>query len=92
MRITTKGQVTVPKELRDRHGFTEGSDLDFVEEDGKVILVKKEIKQSESDGAVFVRQLKELGAKARREGWASGLTADEIMEMTRGTGDGLKSG
>ena len=90
MRITSKGQVTVPKELRERHGFTAGSDLGFVEEDGKVVLVKNDIEQTESDGAVFVRQLKELGAKARREGWASGLTADEIMEMTRGSDNGLK--
>ena len=91
MRVTTKGQVTVPKELRERHGITAGSDVDFIEEGGRVVLVKNEIKQSESDGAVFVRQLKELGAKARREGWASGLTGDEIMEMTRGTGNGGKS-
>lgn len=33
--VTDKGQVTVPKEIRDRTGITPGSRLDFeVQEDG----------------------------------------------------------
>jgi len=90
MRITSKGQVTIPKEVRDKLGIVPGSDVGFREEGGEFVLVKNDEQSAESNGAIFVRQLKELGARARREGWASGLTSDEIMEMTRGPFDDVK--
>jgi len=40
MRITRKGQLTVPKRLRDRFGITPDTDLEFREERGKLVLVK----------------------------------------------------
>ncbi|MGI0073860.1 MAG: AbrB/MazE/SpoVT family DNA-binding domain-containing protein [Nitrosotalea sp.] len=38
--ITSKFQVTIPKKLRDRHDLKEGEGVAFVEESGKVYLVK----------------------------------------------------
>ena len=90
MRVTTKGQVTIPKDVRDRLGIEPGTDVGFQEDGGKVVLVNMDQQSGESDGAILVRQLKELGARARREGFASGLTADEIMEMTRGPFDDVE--
>ena len=40
MRVTRKGQLTVPKQLRDRFGITTETDLEFREERGKLVLVK----------------------------------------------------
>lgn len=40
MRITQKGQLTVPKRLRERFGITPDTDLEFREERGKLVLVK----------------------------------------------------
>jgi AbrB family looped-hinge helix DNA binding protein len=91
MRMTSKGQVTIPKEVRDKLGIVPGSDVGFREEDGKIVLFNEENVPEESPGAVLVRQLKELGERARREGWTSGLTTDEIMEMTRGPFDDVES-
>ncbi|WP_309085036.1 AbrB/MazE/SpoVT family DNA-binding domain-containing protein [Chelativorans sp.] len=34
-KITAKGQITVPKEVRDRHGLKPGDRIEFVEENGK---------------------------------------------------------
>ncbi len=90
MRMTSKGQVTIPKEVRDKLGIVPGSDVGFREEEGKIVLFNKENVPEESRGAVLVRQLKELGERARREGWMSGLTTDEIMEMTRGPFDDVE--
>ena len=42
MRVTIKGQVTVPKALRDRFGITPATDVEFREERGKLVLVKRE--------------------------------------------------
>mgnify|MGYP001571509131 CR=1 FL=1 len=41
MNITTKGQVTIPKEVREKYGFHEGTEVEFVEEGGAVKIVKK---------------------------------------------------
>jgi len=39
-KITYKFQVTIPKRVRERFGFKEGDILVFIEEDGKLIIVK----------------------------------------------------
>lgn len=40
MKITVKGQVTIPKPIRDRYGLRPGSEVRFVEEDRRVVLRK----------------------------------------------------
>ena len=39
-KITSKGQVTIPKEVRDRMGLRPGDKLEFAEEDGVFYLKK----------------------------------------------------
>jgi antitoxin PrlF len=39
-KITSKGQVTVPKQVRERLGLQPGDELEFIEEDG-VYHIKK---------------------------------------------------
>jgi len=34
-KITAKGQITLPKEVRDRHGLKPGDRIEFVEENGR---------------------------------------------------------
>lgn len=36
--ITSKGQITIPKEVRDRLGLHKGDKIEFVEKDGKTVL------------------------------------------------------
>jgi AbrB family looped-hinge helix DNA binding protein len=38
--VSEKGQVTIPKRLRDRLGITAGQVLDFHEEAGRLVAVK----------------------------------------------------
>jgi AbrB family looped-hinge helix DNA binding protein len=40
MRVTTKGQVTIPKDIRDRLGIVPGSDVKFIEREAGVVLEK----------------------------------------------------
>lgn len=40
-RITSKGQVTIPKDVRDAFGFEPGTDVEIVAEDGVVVLRKR---------------------------------------------------
>ena len=39
-RITSKGQVTIPQEIRDKFGFQPGIKVDIITEDNKAIIVK----------------------------------------------------
>jgi AbrB family looped-hinge helix DNA binding protein len=92
MRITSKGQVTVPKHIRDKLGIGPGDDIGFREEGQAVIVeVRPTPDGSESNGAKFARALIEMGQRARRDGWIESLTADELMTMARGPFDDVKS-
>ena len=37
-KVGDRGQVTIPKELRDRRGIEGGDEVEFVEVDGEIIL------------------------------------------------------
>ncbi len=41
MRITERGQVTIPKHIRDRFGLTADAEVDFIVRDGRVELVRR---------------------------------------------------
>ena len=40
--VTTKGQVTIPAELRERFGIKPGDRVGFVEEGDKIVLQRQE--------------------------------------------------
>ena len=42
MRVTVKGQVTIPEHIREKLGIRPQSEVDFIEECGRGYLVKKE--------------------------------------------------
>jgi AbrB family looped-hinge helix DNA binding protein len=74
MRITSKGQVTIPIELRERFGLLPNTEVDFeVSDDG--ILLRK-VRGGRRRGRALVEHM--LGRAT------SGLTTDEIMALTRG--------
>lgn len=71
--VTSKGQVTIPKPVRDRLGIVPGSAVDFeLGPDGRVVLVKV------GEGAP-ARRFRSLRGRA-----GAGLTTDQIMALTRG--------
>ena len=74
MRITSKGQVTIPIEIREKMGFLPDTEVAF-EMDGNTIRLKKTRSQS--------RRGKELIARMRGKATV-GMSTDEIMALTRG--------
>lgn len=74
MRITSKGQVTIPRQVRDQLGLLPNTEVRFVVTDGGALLVKEG--ESNRRGWALVEQLR---GKATRK-----LTTDEIMALTRG--------
>ena len=70
-RITVKGQVTIPQDLRDRYGLDPHSEVEFVEEHGRVYLASPRKPHRDN-----IRRAR--GTAAVR------MTTDEILALTRG--------
>jgi len=73
MRVTIKGQVTIPQEIREKLGITPAVEIDFIEEKGRVYLLKKTGKPKKT------RKFRKLRGIANVK-----MTTDEIMALTRG--------
>jgi AbrB family looped-hinge helix DNA binding protein len=86
MRITSKGQVTVPKDVREKMGVKPGDEIGFREEGDSFIIEKAVTSAGESRGERMVRILMEEGARLRREGKLldPDMSTDEYMELIRG--------
>jgi AbrB family looped-hinge helix DNA binding protein len=76
MRITSKGQVTIPADIRERAGLLPDTDVEFVME-GHVVQIRPAAQpRSDSRGAKLVAHL-----RGRGDGT---MSTDEIMALTRG--------
>ena len=42
MKVTEKGQVTIPKSIREKYGIGTNTEVEFVEEDHQIVLKKKD--------------------------------------------------
>ncbi|OGV73977.1 MAG: hypothetical protein A3K19_22810 [Lentisphaerae bacterium RIFOXYB12_FULL_65_16] len=74
MKITTKGQVTIPQELREQYGFLAHTEVEFKPGRGGLRLVKTT--RAGRRGQRLIRRM-----AGRGDGT---LTTDQIMQLTRG--------
>ena len=75
MRITSKGQVTIPAEIRERAGLLPQTQVDF-ELDGDVVrIVRARDRRSDGRGAHVVAHLRGRDDVA--------MSTDAIMALTR---------
>jgi AbrB family looped-hinge helix DNA binding protein len=74
MRMNSKGQVTIPAELRHKHNLHEGDELEVVE-DGETLRIVR-AQHSETRGQRWVRE--------HRGSATTGMSTDELMELLRG--------
>jgi AbrB family looped-hinge helix DNA binding protein len=72
MRVTTKGQVTIPQHIREKLGITPATEVDFIEEKDRVFLVKRKGKKAAT------RKFAKLRGIATVK-----MTTEEIMALTR---------
>jgi AbrB family looped-hinge helix DNA binding protein len=76
MRITSKGQVTIPVEIREKAGLLPGAEVDFELDGEGVRIVRATAPRGETRGQRAVRLLR--GSATVR------MTTDEVMALTRG--------
>lgn len=78
MRVTTKGQVTIPIDVREKLGIFPGTEVEFVVRGEYARLVKGRPKNGRlTRGDEIVAHLTGRATDKR-------LTTDQIMAMTRG--------
>ncbi len=80
MRITSKGQVTIPQEIRERLGLLPNTEVDFTVERGVAVLRPK--RGASARAQRLVGHLKAHGAKMR-------LSSKELLRLLRDEPDEL---
>ena len=83
MRVTEKGQVTIPKHIRDRLDIGPGSEVEFVER-GSVVLIEKR-KAAGRD----VQSFEEWAASVAGTFDTKGMDGKEYVDWLRGPRDDL---
>ncbi len=75
MKVTEKGQVTIPKDLRDALGIGAGTEVEFERRKDTIVVRKSD--RSPTRGRQLAERLRGRGDVE--------MTTDEIMALTRGT-------
>jgi len=75
MRITSKGQVTIPQEIRERFGLLPDTEVEFVAKKNSVQIVKSAKSSKPTRGQAIVQRLR--GRSSVR------MSTDEILALTR---------
>jgi AbrB family looped-hinge helix DNA binding protein len=73
MRLNSKGQVTIPAAIRERHGLHEGDEVDVIEDGNTLRIVR--VEASPSRGERLVRRMRGRAT--------TGMTTDQLLELLR---------
>ncbi len=74
MRLNSKGQVTIPALLRQRHGLHEGDEVDVVEDGATLRIVR--VEGSATRGQRLVQQMRGRASTT--------MSTDQLLELLRG--------
>ena len=70
MRVSERGQITIPKEIRDQFGFGANTDVEFLVRAGRVELTRSQKSTNEKIDAIY-------GKKRFKH------STDELMRLLR---------
>jgi antitoxin PrlF len=76
MRITSKGQVTIPQRIREEAGFLPDTEVEFVLDGDLVYLVKADAARKPTRGRRAVAALREQGTIIT-------MSTDELLALLR---------
>jgi len=76
MRVTSKDQVTIPVELREKAGLLPETEVEFRFDGNVVSIVKAKVSAKSTRGSRLIAQMRGKGDIV--------MSTDEIMALTRG--------
>ena len=80
MRITSKGQVTIPIAIREKAGLMPNTEVEFAYEGGEVLI--RRLRRAKRNGKPTRGE--RIVAHLRAHRGDGTMTTDEIMKLTRG--------
>ena len=81
MRVTEKGQVTIPKHIRDRLGIKPGSEIEIKIREEICVLEKKPARETQSEERK--REVREWAESVSGSVDLEGMSVDEYMRFLR---------
>lgn len=76
-KVTSKGQITIPIDIRRRLGVKEGDKILFIEERGKIVMMNSSMEALRKAQAAFAGEAERLGLKDEQD------VADLVSELRR---------
>lgn len=76
-KVTAKGQITIPIDIRRKLGVKEGDKILFIEERGKIIMLNSSMEALRKAQAAFAGEAERLDLKDEQD------VADMINELRR---------
>lgn len=76
-KVTSKGQITIPIDIRKKLGVKEGDKILFVEEQGRIIMMNSSMDALRKAQAAFAGEAERLGLKDEQD------VADLVSELRR---------
>ena len=81
-KVTSKGQITIPIEIRRKLGIKEGDKVLLIEEQGRVIMMNSSMEALRKAQAAFAGEADRLGLKDEQD--VVGLISELRREQGRG--------
>ena len=66
-KITSKGQITIPREIRKKLGVKDGDKVLFLEEGGRIVLMNSAMAALQTAQAAFAGAAEEAGLKDEQD-------------------------
>ena len=85
-KITTRGQITIPKEIRKKLGVRDGDKVVFVEESGRIIVENAAMVALKNAQDSFAGEAERLGLKSEQD------VVDMVKEIRRETWENEHAG
>jgi AbrB family looped-hinge helix DNA binding protein len=73
VKLNSKGQVTIPAQLRERHGLHEGDEIDVIEDGDTLRIVR--VEESQSRGQRLIHRMRGRASAS--------MTTDQLLELLR---------
>ena len=75
--VTSKGQITLPKEVRERHHLKPGDSVEFIEQDGRTWLRPRNLRAVDLAGMVHRPGMKALTIEEMDEAIGDAIAEDD---------------
>lgn len=75
--ITSKGQITLPKEVRERYGLKPGDTVEFLEEKGRTWLHARTMRATDLAGILHKPGMRTVSIEEMNDAIGDGIAADD---------------